>query len=181
MEDDEQPGFVDALLEASLERYGSKEPRPGLESRLLARLRTEPLPAQRRAWVWAIGMAAAAVIVFAIVITRPSRREPVSIAPPPPVAANKTGPAPVINAQKLQKPQAPIRHAARVRARQSRPAQFPTPTPLSEQEKLLLVYVKEAPKAVLAAPVTKPIDEPLEITRLTIAPLRIKELPRRKD
>jgi hypothetical protein len=48
MHDDKRDQFVDELLEASLKQYGGEEPRSGLETRILASLRTRERAVQRR-------------------------------------------------------------------------------------------------------------------------------------
>jgi hypothetical protein len=61
----------------------------------------------------------------------------------------------------------------------SRPEQFPTPLPLTEQEKLLLAYLDKATQPDLVAGTNK-TDETtfteLEIPSIQIAPLEIKSL-----
>jgi hypothetical protein len=46
---DQRDQFVDELLEASLKRYSGEGPRSGLETRILAGLRTRERTARRRA------------------------------------------------------------------------------------------------------------------------------------
>jgi len=65
--------FVDELLDSALAQYAQAEPRPGLEGRLLARLRSEPDPAAF-GWRW-LPMAAAAAVVFAAVLYFAGSRE----------------------------------------------------------------------------------------------------------
>jgi hypothetical protein len=64
-------------------------------------------------------------------------------------------------------------------ARQPRPEQFPTPFPLTEQEKLLLAYVSETDNTELAAEAKRTEEAPiaeLTISAINIAPLEIKPL-----
>jgi hypothetical protein len=63
--------------------------------------------------------------------------------------------------------------------RRSRPEQFPTPLPLTEQEKLLLVYLNKATKTDLVAETNQTDETPvsdMEIPRIKIAALEIKPL-----
>jgi hypothetical protein len=74
-----------------------------------------------------------------------------------------------------EKPRTP---KAGVRATK-RPAQFPTPFPLTEQEKLLLVYLSKATKPDLVAETNQANEaavSDLEIPGIKIADLEIKPL-----
>jgi hypothetical protein len=80
---------------------------------------------------------------------------------------------------RLQTGGALVPRAHRVAAPPSRPAQFPTPAPLSAQEKLLLAYVASTPKSELITPVVRdPQIEPLQFPEIKIARIEIKELPK---
>lgn len=170
---DEQ--FVDQLLDASIEHCASAEPRAGLEGRILAGVAARHRAVQRQKW--ALGLAASALAILAVAVTTRILRHTtiVSLPHPPQIAAVRP---------ESMAPPAPIARSRVTRLRRSkaitqRPQQFPTPAPLSEQEKLLLLYVQETPKSVLATPVNTPND--LEIPDLKIAALEIKDLPRAKD
>jgi hypothetical protein len=109
-------------------------------------------------WLWA-GAVAAAIIVAAVLIGGRHRIEP-----PTNVVVKKTQPAP----QPAIQPPAPIapKETVRIYRRKSRatkqpqnaalalsqrPTVFPTPTPLSEQEQLLLRYMTFTPREELIA------------------------------
>ncbi len=170
--------FVEDLLEASLERHYRAEPRAGLEARILAGIAARERVVRRR-WLWTFAAATAAVAVTVLAL-HGLRRPPAPVPtvsqaaapkPQPPVTFTFTGP----------KPSAP--HTAREGVRRiaaaepSRPAQFPTPRPLTDSEKLLLVYTEVVPKKVLATPPTPPLSQDLDISELNIAALDIKPLP----
>jgi hypothetical protein len=180
--------FVDDLLEAVLKRYGGEEPRSGLETRILAGLRTRERAARRRGLVWAV--AACAGTLAAFVLTLHFVRTPVRHiepgAPLPPTSAKtpaRLGSAdsrfrsPRLVRGPKEKPRTP---KAGVRATQ-RPEQFPTPYPLTEQEKLLLAYLDKATKSdsvagtnehgVDEAPVSLLVIPGIEIAALEIKPL----------
>jgi hypothetical protein len=190
MHDDKPDRFVDDLLEASLRQYCGEEPRPGLEMRVLAGIRTQERAARRRwlGWAAAVCTGMMAIIVLTLHFARAPVRQPaprVSLPPKesgaqrsllqPPLAQQ---PPPSFGAHRapLQPPQQQVRRVAR---RHSRPEQFPTPLPLTEQERLLLAYVSKAGKAGLAeganATDQAPITE-LAISAIKIAPLEIKPL-----
>jgi hypothetical protein len=156
---------VEQWLDAALGQYGKVEPRTGLESRVLANLQSERnrIAPKRRRW-WAVGTVAVAVAIVAAVwfgegsipripprtmetstvthrdnarVSRPSihpsqvDRRPQE--PPPPRLAKRPNHdfAPV-KAPKLE--------------------QFPSPSPMNEQEKMLARYVQEFPqRAALVA------------------------------
>jgi hypothetical protein len=177
--DAKQKQFVDELLEASLRRYASAEPRPGLEGRVLAGVRARQEATRRRTmWTWAVGMAGVAAMVTLLVIYRPHRQPA-----PSPVAAKAPANVSAPAAAKIAPPeQPPLPHRPRrpavVSRIDTRPQQFPTPRPLSEQEKLLLVYVKslEASSEVSVPATDQRSDQDLEIPPIRIATIRIEPL-----
>lgn len=172
----DNPQFVDYLLDATLERYSSVEPRTGLEGRILAGVAARWRSARRRNWTLALAFSALAVAAFVFAVLTP-RRNPASVAPPEQVATAQ--PEAVIPRASFSRELPPVRNVQKPTAIPQRPRQFPTPAPLSEQEKLLLLYVQETPKSVLAEPVNTAKD--LEIPDLKIAALDIKDLPRMND
>lgn len=183
---------IDDMLDSLLANYSSAEPRPGLETRILANLReTEEKEAAHGwwsfKWLWA-GAVAAAIIVAAALIGGRHR-----VAPPTNVIVKTNQPAPQPEIQ----PQVPIarQEAVRIRPRKplapalpqnatlalrDRPAVFPTPTPLSEQEKLLLSYVAGTPREEVIAqshpdepPVVGDQDQTEAIPDLTHIPQKV--------
>ncbi len=172
--DSENVKFVDQLLAASLDRYASIEPRAGLEGRTLAGVAARHRAAQQRYWALGFALSAFAVVAM-IVAVRQQRHETVPARSPLRAAATQP------EASATLAPIAPERlRARRVRVAKvtaQRPQQFPTPSPLTEQEKLLLLYVEVAPKSVLAAPPAS-AEKDLEVPELNIAALEIKDVPR---
>jgi hypothetical protein len=142
--DDKEKRFVEELLDASLRHYARAEPRPGLEGRVLAGVRARQRDARRRTfWGWAVGAAGASAVVTLLVFSYLPRHQ----TPPMPLAAK----APANISEPVVAAVAPPVHPARLHPSRrpgppnrvdSRPQQFPTPRPLSEQEKLLLVYAQ---------------------------------------
>jgi hypothetical protein len=187
--DKQRDSFADDLLEASLARYRAAEPPVGLEARLLAKLRAAGQTAPRLSWGWlAVGSVLAASLVAAIglYLVRPGK-EP---RPAREIAATSrdqkklVSPAPIAKSPRTWV--AEPRHtrgpalglAPRLEVAPLLPEQFPTPRPLSEQETLLLRFVKEAPQpALMALPAeTQPVVD-LQVRGLTIPPLEINQLP----
>jgi hypothetical protein len=164
---------IDDMLDSLLANYSSAEPRVGLETRILANLReAEEKKASQGwwnfKWLWA-GMVTAAFIVAAVLNSGRNRVEPTTHVI---VKTNQPAPQPEIQ------PHAPIarQETARVHRRKSstvptaqrnaalalneRPAVFPTPTPLSEQEKLVLSYFAGTPREQVIAQ-SHPDEPPL--------------------
>jgi hypothetical protein len=182
---DNKPGqFVDELLDASLKRYGAGEPRAGLEMRLLAGVRGRQGAARRRRLVWALAVCAGmlAAVVFLLHSARvPSRQHVTSASVPRPTVEPPTSlgradshlGSPRLVQGPREKPRTP---KPGVRAtKPSRPEQFPTPMPLTEQEKLLLTYLANTTRPDLLAETNK-ADEAAEISNIKVAPLEIEPL-----
>lgn len=171
---------LDRTLDAALAKYATVEPRAGLEGRILANLRAERSRAPERSW-WAWGLAAAAAAVFVVAIVlalRPGK------ALKPVIADHHS--VPVQPAGKPEQPSAREEHAAVTlhkpsHQRRSRPQtsesqvvaarvpkldQFPSPRPLTEQEKLALEYVQSSP------------EQAALIARAQVAEAREQELER---
>ncbi|HET7840630.1 MAG TPA: hypothetical protein VFM21_03450 [Terriglobia bacterium] len=169
----ENDKFVDQLLDASIGHCAGAEPRAGLEGRILAVIAARQRSANRNNWAW--GLAAAALAAVAIVIAaRYARRA--SLPTPQPASVAVARPQSAAPPVAIAPERIPVKTVRASRFTAQRPQQFPTPAPLSEQEKLLLLYVKQTPKSALAA---SPEDagKDMEISALNIAALEIKELP----
>jgi hypothetical protein len=149
---------IDQWLESALSQYGKAEPRGGLESRVLASLRAERNRiAFARRWWWAAGMATATAVAIAVALwVGESGREKNRVS-----MAGVSTPRKTENLRSTQpQPSAQIAHppneTAKVRPA-NRPVrglavatpkleQFPSPQPLSEQEKILVSYVTKYPE-----------------------------------
>ena len=175
-----EPG-LDRALDAALAKYAAAEPRAGLEDRILAHLQHANLQAEstraanHKWWHMRWGWAAVAVIfifIFAVTLTLRSSK------PSQPSVKN----IPAITAPTRQKPEAkkqgqqlanrdentapsrrgPVRHGVPTQPEAVADAypkldKFPSPHPLSEQEKMLLEYVQQNPEeaAMIAQAQTK--------------------------
>lgn len=162
---------IDDMLDSLLANYSAAEPRPGLETRILANLREAeekkaPAGWWNFKWVWA-GMVTAAIIVAAVLIGGRHRVEP------PTNVIVKTSPA--VPQPEIQ-PHAPIarQETARIHRRKPsaatqpqnstlvvsrRPANFPTPAPLSEQDRLMFMYLENTPHEVVIAQLPRNNDQ----------------------
>jgi hypothetical protein len=131
-------------LDAALNKYGDSEPRPGLENRLLAVLRAEQQARAGRSWMaWpAVASLAAALLVVAGVFQTARQGE---------IPAIRSTPAAPLISRTSSVPTTqlgPSRTRGRRNEKRSlpRPEQFPSPQPLSEQERLLASYVEKFPR-----------------------------------
>jgi len=160
--DPEKP--VDDLLDSLLSRYSSAEPRPGLETRILANLR-QAQERKPRLWMqpWLLGAGAAlvslALLLLLLLQPRPSQHHA-------PIEAHKPEQRPKENDVSGQRSVTQRRVITRIERRgaimkmddeiqglppSSRPAIFPTPMPLSEQEGFMFLYLANTPKEDLIA------------------------------
>jgi len=161
---------IDDMLDSLLANYSSAEPRPGLETRILANLRE----AEKRAsqgwwnfkWIWA-GVVTAAIIVAAVLINGRHRIEPprdVIVKSSPAVPQPEIQPqAPAVRNETARihqrKPLASTRAPNATLALNERPANFPTPVPLSEQERLMFTYLENTPREVVIAQIPRNDDQ----------------------
>lgn len=132
-------------LNATLAKLGESapvgEPEAGFEARLLRRLRQETEPAGRARWpLWCGAAGVAAALTILVWIALPAAPGPPAMTAWKPPAVQLPAPKPVL-ARRAKPPQ----RVGRARRQAEYSAVFPTPTPLTEQERLLLRYVETAP------------------------------------
>jgi hypothetical protein len=190
---------VDQWLDATLSNYSKAEPRPGLESRVLANLQAERSRITSRGhWWWAMGAAAAlAAIVVTVLIGESGRDQnrgkPVTASIAKPEEAHRVAvqsdPAArtahaSTDALKHMPTNQSIQHPSA--ASEPRLAQFPSPRNLSKEELLLVRRLLVQPlneqsdnEALLQAAATRPeadlsVDS-LEIRSLDIPDIEISE------
>ena len=152
---------LEQLLDSLLSRYSDAQPRPGLETRVLATVRAQSEEQKSgswmRAWMWA-GAAIAVFIVAALVMM--NHRE--KTVPPSPSIAHAPEPS-AIAPEKMpaghqrvaevspRRKQSPLHQPQPVAVSEVRQEVFPTPTPPSEQERLLLGYLARTPRQEIIA------------------------------
>jgi hypothetical protein len=149
MNPNDKDRFAEELLDASLRRYRIEEPRPGLEARILANLRANEQAVRPKVWVWAL-VASAAMLTIAVVFLHLSSRlasRTATVSPAPQAVAPKgeTPKAVAVAPPVARVPRKPSQRPQPATPRRHRPEQFPTPSPLTPQEKLLLRYVRGIP------------------------------------
>jgi hypothetical protein len=160
---------LDKILDDALSTYSREEPRPGLDGRIL--IRVHAVREQRRFhWLrWAAAIAAFACFALAVTFwttrdSTPKSRQPVR------VIATTASPSPIA-------PQAVQTSVARRRPKHvhlPKREQFPTPTPLTVEERTLLAFVVRSPKQAeeLFSSAKSRASEPLQIEEIQIEPLR---------
>jgi hypothetical protein len=192
MADQEKDKRADEIMDSLLANYSSAEPRPGLETRILANLRDaeenkSPAGWWNFRWLWA-GMVTAAIFAAAVLISGRRRVEPpthVIVKTSPSIPQPEIQPrAPVTRNETARihrrKPPAATQPQNATLALNERPAVFPTPTPLSEQEKLLLSYLAGTPREEVIAeshpdepPTVGDQDQTKAIPDLTFIPQKL--------
>jgi hypothetical protein len=163
MTDPKNDKQLDELLDTMLSAYSAVQPRPGLEDRIRAGMREAAerpaLPWWSWKWLWAGAAVAAALLLLMV---WPGHHRPASApantvvhvpatAQPVPQAQAGAAVAPVEAAKHRPKLRVPPRLQDASLPLDRRPAVFPTPTPLSEQERLLLSYYARTPRKELIA------------------------------
>lgn len=164
---------LDRELDTALAKYAAVEPRTGLEERVLANLRAErEQVAQRSWWRWTVvgTLAVVAVVVVAMLSWKPANN---SGKHHPPTEAPRAAETQVASDSEMN------RTAPRITKPRKRPGVhqhrtekaalpkldvFPSPRPLSEQEKMLASYASQYPKeaALIAQLRTKALQRDIE-------------------
>jgi len=162
---------LDSTLDAALARYAAVEPRPGLEERVLANLRAERAQVPDRSrWrvyciAWSMVGALAAVVVVVVALAwrsgKPSHPVITDHSSAPAQVSKEPATLTVSNGDVNQVRTDPIRPQARAETRRTpvphsqlkvvmaenpKLDQFPSPRPLTEEEKLALDYVQQFPE-----------------------------------
>ena len=158
---------LDEMLDAMLSAYSSVEPRPGLETRIVASLREYSCSRERSwnfRWMWGgIAPASAAIVLLLIHFSRPQQRPQTA----PQLATRpqqREAPATIVEKNILPPSVVASSHSQRHKGRITRATDpqkqyqvevrqevFPSPSPLSEQEKLLFRYLARTPRAEIIA------------------------------
>jgi hypothetical protein len=147
---------LDRALDAALTKYAAVEPRAGLEERIRAHLRAEGTSSAAHAWWnWRVAAVLAAVLVIAASLAwrwNKASHRPVVLHRPEvkqaPIAPYRSSGETAFASQRK-----PSRHKTigsrpqpQVAAVEPKLDVFPSPLPLSEQEKILSLYVEKYPQ-----------------------------------
>ena len=158
----------DELIEQALASYSEREPRPGMEQRVIKSVRRAQ--ARRRA-VWsAAGLAVAAGVLVTTIVTGPVSKVG--------VPAPRVEPQPVSVVRQVSAlPEPPA--ARPVRARRTRTVKlFPSSPPMTQSERALLAFVQSAPDEVLKSMIEpqESAIRPIEIEEIVVAPLESEDI-----
>jgi hypothetical protein len=190
---------LDEMLDAMLSAYSSADPRPGLETRILAGVKEQAANSTSRwrfRWTWAVAaLATAALVMMAIYVSRIQTHsvEPQVATRPQhqqmsmPDLAEKTLPLPKATAShpstRRQRTQtAGLTRPAVAQMVAVRQDVFPSRSPLSEQEKLLLRYLTRTPREELIAQSRPdPPDEMDDSDSNDSRPQNLTQIPQRSS
>ncbi len=146
---------MDQWLDIALKQHGSQGPDEEMEARLLRHLRAIPEKSSQSSWHLVLAAASAcALILIAVLVwhNRLPHGHDIAISPaqqkrPATMNAGITSNAPMAAVLRENTSRRKNHHklAPHVTA-QVWPQQFPTPRPLSQQEQLLVQYVREQPR-----------------------------------
>ncbi len=157
MHPEDRDKFTERWLDSALKQRGEAEPAPGLEQRILSRLRDRSIAPEKEPWRWWPAFAALAAVVLLgalVLVMRNQRHEPTGVAGE---TAAPTRELPAVaqhipqqqKAEKSAATKTPVhvqvkrRVASPASNREPRLEQFPSPQPLSEQEEMLAAYVSQ--------------------------------------
>jgi hypothetical protein len=166
---------LERVLQEGISRYADAEPLAGLEERIMARVRiTESSRRSIAEWwaVLAVGVAALVVGGFVYLGMEHTQSRPLTVALTKKAAIPELAPRRTA-AIGVFKP----RGHSHARAALPKQPQFPTPSPLTSEERLLVAMVKQDPEQTARAfdSLRKRASEPLEIAPLVISPLETGE------
>jgi hypothetical protein len=191
---------LDLLLDAALKTYADPEFELGLEARVLARIadarpqQRSIRPTQRRLWLpWAVALAAAAVILPALLLRWQPRRPSVDTTQQAAhsrqdvpgnrqkLAAETSAVSPIPGTtmhlrslrSRLRESQPPVQQQVAVASPLPKKDVFPTPQPLSAQERALFVVATQTPAPLREALVKAQTEDnpPVHIAAIHIPPL----------
>jgi len=183
---------LDRRLDQALAEYRDAEPLTGMEDRILRRVTAQPAPRSRRmGWAFA-WTAAAALIVIAVWFgvrklerprnaenhAKPATQQTIANAPQveKPVTPSARREARPTTSARLSRPAA-ASHVAAMAGMKPKPAQFPTPAPLTSEEHALLALANTHPDVLLKQPADDVLlKQPADSDQLSIAPIEIKPL-----
>ena len=144
---------LDRELDRALAKYAAVEPRTGLEDRVLANLRVHrQLSLEHNWWRWGAAVPLAAMIIVAAIVLRSSRpSQPITSTYSSPAIHSTQAPSAKVASNTIRPRHVPGSKALPRRGIQpveSLPKldQFPSPQPLSEQERILASYVASYPE-----------------------------------
>jgi len=152
---------LDRVIDGALAGYSVAEPLAGLEERVLNRVR---VAARSKQLTWAFAFLAVTAVVVAVIAVR-TPRQPASKGND---ITRVITPAPVPAVEKARA--VPKQHRQRLLPKQE---QFPSPTPMTSEERALLAFVSQHPaEAQQVFAELQKSNEPVEIQPIQIPPLQ---------
>ena len=162
---------LDQLIDCGLAGYVDAEPLAGLEKRVLERVRLADVGRRRRVWWgWVMAAGAAAVAAVFLVADRPRPVQPLVGQALRPAAGLLPG-VPAQSRRQAERPTPQIRRNPATQSRLPKRDQFPTPAPLTAEERALIQLAQFDPEALQSSAELRPI----EIAPIEIAPLQIDQ------
>jgi hypothetical protein len=169
---------LDTILEKSIASYSEAEPLAGMEARIVARIGIAKKMPRRRVSGWfavlVLGMAVAAIAGLVLIRTRPSEPHPTAVSAVSRPSHFEPAPVQVQISEPRCRPH--IARVRRVRALPKGPV-FPTPSPLTRQERLMVTLVSENPDeaAQVLDSLRQRQDEPITIAPIVIPPIPMSD------
>jgi hypothetical protein len=167
------PDELERILERGISSYGNAEPLAGLEERVIGRIGGTEMPRRSgTAWFGVLALVLAGMVIAGLVLI------PVKRSDPRPTAAATAAVAPVRPVEsapvRISEPQRRRRVAQvrRVRTLPKGPV-FPTPSRLTDEERLMATMVSRNPDEAAEAfeSLRRRADEPIAIAPIVIPPI----------
>jgi hypothetical protein len=171
---------LDALVDEALASYTAAEPDPSLRTRILARA-AEAEPSPKRLWLLAPAAICAAALLI-VLLLHPAMRSPRPVpASEPAIASVSQSTAPVTaTPRQMVRPSAVLtsrRSRRSEHAASARTSSFPSPSPLTAEESILLNFAASHPEQARQVLTSAAVDRaPLDTKPLSIEPVHIAAL-----
>jgi hypothetical protein len=162
---------LDQILDSALAGYSARQPWPGIDERVIARLRGQKRQDAWLRWVVPVPVLAAIVMIIAYLVEPEARH--VNVAPPVvqrpvPVERHDEQPQPAAIIAKVP----PLHRAPAIRPNVLKAPVFPAPSPLTAEERALIQLAASNPEVLQNAQISRQHgNEPLTVQPINIPPL----------
>jgi hypothetical protein len=158
---------LERILEEGIAGYANSEPLAGMEERILARIRIADRPPSRlTGWRMAFGVGLAGIVVLLLLPRHQEQQHRLRIVNSE-VPRMHSVPTETVRVSMPQR-----RHSSRVVKTLPKLRVFPTPSPLTAEERRLMALVRHDPEGTAEAfDSLRKRNEPIEIAPLVIQPL----------
>jgi hypothetical protein len=165
---------LDQLIDAALPGYSAAEPQPSLEHRILSRTLAEQRPKRSLVWAWTLAIPAAACLVIILFFagrhnSHRNTLEATATTVPVVVAATPRETTAASSFRSPRKPSIPPKasnHPSSARETLPKEEVFPSPSPLTAEERAAIALVYEPPQ----------MPAQIDTAGVEISPIRIAEL-----